>query len=106
MTTELGDDRERGRAVRSRHAPRRGSAFGYKPSPSIKLSSNSSLYERMKEDIDLDCGTILTGGSTIEEKGAEILDLMLKIASGERTKSEDLGYGGAEFVPWQLGAVM
>lgn len=84
----------------------RGSAFGYKPSPSIKLSSNSALYERMKEDIDLDCGTILTGGSTIEDKGAEILDLMLKVASGERTRSEALGYGGAEFVPWQLGAVM
>jgi altronate hydrolase len=84
----------------------RGSAFGCKPSPSIKLSSNTAIYERMADDIDLDCGAIATGGATVAEKGAEILDLMLEVASGRRTKSEELGYGGAEFVPWQLGAVM
>ncbi|UZK65439.1 UxaA family hydrolase [Sphingomonas sp. M1-B02] len=84
----------------------RGSAFGYKPSPSLKLSSNSGLFERMGEDIDLDCGTIVSGEATIEQKGAEILDLMLRVASGEESKSEKLGYGGAEFVPWQIGAVM
>ena len=84
----------------------RGSAFGCKPSPSIKLSSNSEIYRRMEEDIDIDCGPIATGGASIEAKGAEILDYLLEVASGRRTKSEALGYGGAEFVPWQVGAVM
>ncbi len=84
----------------------RGSAFGCKPSPSIKLSSNSDLYRRMEDDIDIDCGGIATGEATIETKGAEILDLLLDVASGRQTKSEALGYGGAEFVPWQIGAVM
>jgi altronate hydrolase len=84
----------------------RGSAFGCKPSPSIKLSSNSEIYRRMDEDIDIDCGPIATGEASIEQKGAEVLDYVLEVASGRRTKSEQLGYGGAEFVPWQVGAVM
>ena len=84
----------------------RGSAFGCKPSPSIKLSSNSEIYRRMEEDIDIDCGSIVTGAATIEEKGTEILDYLLEVASGRQSKSEALGYGGAEFVPWQIGAVM
>ncbi|HUZ12595.1 MAG TPA: altronate dehydratase family protein [Caulobacteraceae bacterium] len=84
----------------------RGSAFGCKPSPSIKLSSNSEIYRRMAEDIDIDCGPIATGAATIEAKGAEILAYLLEVASGRRTKSEALGYGGAEFVPWQIGAVL
>ncbi|HVN00888.1 MAG TPA: altronate dehydratase, partial [Caulobacteraceae bacterium] len=84
----------------------RGSAFGCKPSPSIKLSSNTEIYRRMADDIDIDCGPIATGEATIEEKGGEILDYLLEVASGQRTKSEELGYGGAEFVPWQIGAVM
>ena len=84
----------------------RGSAYGCKPSPSIKLSSNTAIYERMKEDIDIDCGPIASGGATVEEKGAEVLDLLLAVASGTKSKSEELGYGGAEFVPWQIGAVM
>jgi altronate hydrolase len=84
----------------------RGSAFGCKPSPSIKLSSNTAIFERMSDDIDIDCGAIATGGSTVAEKGGEVLDLLLDVASGARSKSEALGYGGAEFVPWQLGAVM
>ncbi|RIA46927.1 altronate hydrolase [Hephaestia caeni] len=84
----------------------RGSAFGFKPSPSIKLSSNTPLYERMTDDIDIDCGGIMTGRTTIEDKGKDILDLLLDVASGTRTKSEELGYGGIEFVPWQIGAVM
>jgi len=84
----------------------RGSAFGCKPSPSIKLSSNSEIYRRMEDDIDIDCGPIATGDASIEEKGAEILDYLLEVASGRKTKSELLGYGGAEFVPWQVGAVM
>ena len=84
----------------------RGSAFGCKPSPSIKLSSNSEIYRQMDEDIDIDCGPVATGEASIEEKGAEILDYLLEVASGRRTKSEQLGYGGAEFVPWLIGAVM
>jgi altronate hydrolase len=84
----------------------RGSAFGCKPSPSIKLSSNSELYRRMMDDIDLDCGPIATGSSSVAQKGAEILDYLLEVASGRRTRSETLGYGGNEFVPWLLGATM
>lgn len=84
----------------------RGSAFGCKPSPSIKLSSNSEIYRRMPEDIDVDCGGIATGEASIDEKGGEILDYLLAVASGQPSKSEALGYGGMEFVPWQLGAVM
>ena len=65
----------------------RGSAYGCKPSPSIKLSSNSEIYARMKDDIDIDCGTIANGLATVEEKGGEILDYLLKVASGERSKT-------------------
>ena len=84
----------------------RGSAFGCKPSPSIKLASNSEIYARMKDDIDIDCGTIASGDATVEQKGQEILDTLLAVASGRKSKSEELGYGGMEFVPWQVGAVM
>jgi altronate hydrolase len=84
----------------------RGSAFGCKPSPSIKLSSNTEIYERMSEDIDIDCGGIANGRASIANKGAEILDYLLDVASGRQSKSEALGYGGAEFVPWLIGAVM
>jgi altronate hydrolase len=84
----------------------RGSAFGCKPTPSIKLSSNTEIYRRMTEDIDLDCGPIANGGATVPDKGAEILDYLLDVASGRQTKSEALGYGGAEFVPWLIGATM
>ena len=84
----------------------RGSAYGCKPSPSIKLSSNTEIYERMSEDIDIDCGGIANGNATIAAKGEEILGYLLDIASGRQSKSEALGYGGAEFVPWLIGAVM
>jgi altronate hydrolase/galactarate dehydratase len=84
----------------------RGSVSGYKPAPCIKLATNSEMYARMSEDMDINCGDIVSEGVSLEAKGAEILDLMLRVASGERTKSEELGFGGAEFVPWQIGAVM
>jgi len=84
----------------------RGSAFGCKPSPSVKLSSNSDVYRRMADDIDLDCGAIAQGGCTVEQKGEEILDHLLDVASGQATKSEALGYGGSEFVPWIIGPTM
>jgi altronate hydrolase len=83
----------------------RGSAFGAKPVPSLKLATNSEIYSRMQEDMDINCGDILDGVS-LEQKGAEIFDTLLRVASGEHTKSEDLGYGDLEFVPWQVGAVM
>ncbi len=84
----------------------RGSVSGYKPVPCIKLSTNSEMYVRMSEDMDINCGDIITDGISIEDKGAHILDVMLAVASGQKTKSEELGFGGAEFVPWQIGAVM
>jgi altronate hydrolase len=83
----------------------RGSAYGCKPTPSIKLATNTPVYERMMDDMDINCGDVLEGVS-IQQKGQEIFEHILKIASGERSKSEKLGYGDAEFVPWQIGATM
>ena len=84
----------------------RGSVSGYKPSPCIKLSTNTSMYRRMSGDIDLDCGDIIENGVTLEEKGKQIFEQIVRVASGQKTKSEELGFGGSEFVPWQIGAVM
>ncbi|WP_409526031.1 UxaA family hydrolase [Nitrincola sp. MINF-07-Sa-05] len=84
----------------------RGSVSGYKPSPCIKLATNSEMYRRLSEDMDLNCGDIVTDGVSIEDKGRELFELIIRVASGEQTKSEALGFGGAEFVPWQIGAVM
>ena len=84
----------------------RGSVSGYKPSPCIKLATNSEMYTRMSEDMDINCGDIVSEGRSIADKGAEIFEMFLDVASGRRTKSEELGFGGAEFVPWQIGAVM
>jgi len=83
----------------------RGSAFGCKPTPSIKLATNTPIYEKMVDDMDINCGDVLDGVS-LEAKGREIFDRILAVASGERSKSEQLGYGDAEFVPWQIGATM
>ncbi len=83
----------------------RGSAFGCKPAPSLKLSTNSQTYERQTEDMDINCGDVLDGVS-VDQKGAEIFERILAVASGEKTKSEAHGYGDHEFVPWQIGAVM
>ncbi|MBO9475892.1 altronate dehydratase [Shimia sp. R10_1] len=84
----------------------RGSVSGYQPTPCIKLSTNSEMYARMSDDMDLNCGDIVTDGISIEAKGEELFEILIRIASGERTKSEALGFGGVEFVPWQIGAVM
>ncbi|MBL4891304.1 MAG: altronate dehydratase [Rhizobiaceae bacterium] len=84
----------------------RGSAFGAKPSPSIKVATNTIMYERMTEDMDINAGTILTDGETIETVGREIYNKILSVASGEESKSEAQGLGDYEFVPWQIGAVM
>ncbi len=83
----------------------RGSAYGCKPVPSIKLATNNDLYARMTEDMDINCGDVVDG-VPLEQKGREIFDTVLDIASGEPSKSETLGYGRNEFIPWQIGAVM
>jgi altronate hydrolase len=80
----------------------RGSCFGFKPAPSIKVATNTPLFERMGGDMDLDAGTIL-GGRSVAEVGREIFNLMLEVASGRKTKSEELGVGDEEFQPWVVG---
>jgi altronate hydrolase len=84
----------------------RGSCFGFKPAPSIKLATNTAMFRRMEDDMDVNAGTILEGLDTIESCGERIFDLVIKVASGEKSKSEALGIGDHEFVPWQIGAVM
>ena len=84
----------------------RGSVSGYMPSPCIKLATNSEMYARLSEDMDINCGDIISDGVRLEEKGQEIFDTIIRVASGQPTKSEMLGFGGVEFVPWQIGAVM
>lgn len=83
----------------------RGSVSGYKPAPCLKLASNSDLYARMNEDIDVNCGDIAEGGD-LEQKSHDIFEALIRVASGEKTKSEMQGFGGVEFVPWQIGAVL
>lgn len=83
----------------------RGSAYGCAPSPSIKLATNTALWQRQEEDMDINCGGIADGSTGIEACGEAVFELMLRIASGERSKSELHGYGQNEFVPWQIGAV-
>ena len=84
----------------------RGSVFGCKPAPSLKLATNTPLFQRMGDDMDIDCGPIADGGATIAEMGERIFKLVLETASGRKSKSEELGFGEDEFTPWQLGAVM
>ena len=84
----------------------RGSAFGSKPSPCIKIATNTEMYERLMSDMDINAGAMLTEGQSLEEKGREIYDMLLKVASGNPSKSEAQGLGGYEFVPWQIGATM
>ena len=84
----------------------RGSVSGYKPTPCVKLATNTEMYDRMSEDMDINCGDIVTAGVSVEAKGREIFELLIRVASGEQTRSEELGFGGAEFVPWTMGAVM
>lgn len=84
----------------------RGSAFGSKPAPTIKVATNSEMYSRMTEDMDVNAGEMLTGGISLEDKGREIYGLILRVASGDVSKSEAQGLGDCEFVPWQIGAVM
>ncbi|WP_108658775.1 UxaA family hydrolase [Acuticoccus kandeliae] len=84
----------------------RGSAFGSKPAPTIKVATNTELATKMNEDMDIDAGPILTGEASVEDVGRQIYERILAVASGETTKSEAQGLGDYEFVPWQIGAVM
>ncbi len=83
----------------------RGSAFGSRPAPTLKLATNSEMYRRMSGDMDIDCGDIIERGVSLADKGLEIYHALLDIASGTPTASERLGYGFDEFVPWHLGAL-
>ncbi|MGA8034058.1 MAG: altronate dehydratase family protein [Casimicrobiaceae bacterium] len=84
----------------------RGSAYGCAPAPSLKLATNTPLWVRQEEDIDLNCGAIVDGDATVPGTGERLFGLILDTASGAKTKSERHGYGQSEFVPWYLGAVM
>jgi altronate hydrolase len=84
----------------------RGSAFGFKPAPSVKLATNTAMFNRLEEDMDVNCGQIVDGNKTVAEMGEEIFRLWLEVAGGQQSKSEAFGYGDNEFVPWQIGAVM
>ena len=84
----------------------RGSVSGYKPTPCLKLATNTEMYNHMAEDMDINCGDIITEGVSIPDKGREIFEAFIATASGKQTKSEELGFGAVEFVPWQIGAVM
>jgi arabinonate dehydratase len=84
----------------------RGSAYGCKPAPSLKLATNTPLFVHQEDDMDFNCGTIIDGTETIAEAGARFFQLILETASGRKTRSEEFGYGEDEFAPWTLGATM
>ena len=84
----------------------RGSAYGCKPAPSLKLATNTALFVHQEEDMDFNCGTIIDGSETIAQAGERFFELVLRTASGDKTKSEQLGYGEDEFAPWTIGATM
>lgn len=80
--------------------------YGCKPVPCLKLTTNTPLYERMLEDMDIDCGVLLSGQVTLQKLGQQIFRRVLEVASGSKTKSEEFGFGDNEFLPWRIGAVM
>ncbi|MGH8714345.1 MAG: UxaA family hydrolase [Casimicrobiaceae bacterium] len=84
----------------------RGSAYGCAPSPSLKLATNTALWNRQEEDVDINCGEIVDGTASVDEIGERFFNMILDTASGKKSKSEQHGYGQNEFVPWYLGAVM
>ena len=83
----------------------RGSAYGCAPSPSVKLATNTALWQRQSDDMDLNCGEVLDGTATIDEMGAQLFQMLLDTASGKPSRSELHGYGQNEFVPWQLSVI-
>jgi altronate hydrolase len=84
----------------------RGSVYGCKPAPSLKLATNTGLYKRMTDDMDINCGGIVDGDETVQQCGQRIFELILATASGQKSKSELMGFGDDEFAPWVVGAVM
>jgi altronate hydrolase len=84
----------------------RGSVYGCKPTPSIKLATNTPMYQRLADDMDINCGEVLSHGVPVAEMGRRIFARILDVASGTRSKSETLGFGDNEFAPWVVGAVM
>jgi len=84
----------------------RGTVCGFKPTPTIKMASNTAMYERLKDDMDVNCGRIVDGDASIRKMGENIFRLILETASGKATRSERLGFGDNEFVPWQFSPVM
>ena len=83
----------------------RGSCFGCKPTPSVKIATNTPMYERMVDDMDVDAGTVYAG-ETVQQVGQRIFDLVLDVASGRQTKSELLGLGEEEYAPWSIGPTL
>jgi altronate hydrolase len=84
----------------------RGSVFGSKPAPTLKIASTSDLARRMAEDIDVDCGSVLEGGAGVQQMGEYIFGRLLALASGEKSKSEIADMGEEEYVPWVPGAAL
>ena len=83
----------------------RGSCFGSIPSPTVKLASNTPMYRRMEADMDINCGQVIDGDKTLDEMGELIFEKLLAVASGEKSKSEELGVGINEYDPWQVGVL-
>ncbi|HXU43536.1 MAG TPA: altronate dehydratase family protein [Burkholderiales bacterium] len=84
----------------------RGSAYGCKPAPSLKLATNTALFVHQEEDMDINCGTVIDGTESVQQAGERFFQMILETASGKKTKSEAFGYGEDEFAPWTLGATM
>jgi len=84
----------------------RGSTFGCKPAPSLKIATNTDMYNQLEDDMDINAGSIVTAGDSVADVGQRIYDTLLQVASGEKTLSEQHGLGDNEFVPWQIGATM
>ena len=74
--------------------------------PSLKLATNTAMFKKMSEDMDINCGTVIDGEETVEQAGQRVFELVLNTASGKKSKSELNGYGDEEFNPWQVGVVM
>lgn len=83
----------------------RGSCYGCVPAPSLKLATNTPMFERMEDDMDINCGRIIDGDATIQQMGDIIFDRIIRLASGEASKSEALGVGEDEFQPWNIGII-
>ena len=84
----------------------RGSAYGCKPAPSLKLATNTKMFQFQEEDMDINCGTVVDGSESVQQVGERFFRMLLDTASGKPSKSEAFGYGEDEFAPWVIGATM